>query len=83
MANPGLFITLSALLLAVDGSAAPAVETPPAPACKFTLEREAPAADDELWVLTCHRMAPAAVSAEPVVQRRVVKPVTSPETAIF
>jgi len=75
MANPGLFIALCAALLAVDDSAQPAPEagTPSAQPCRFTLERDAaPAADDETWVLTCHR-ATASVPSQPVVQRKPFK----------
>jgi hypothetical protein len=73
MANSGLFIALGALLLALDGSAQPAAPGTPADPCRFTLERDAPAADeDEVWVLTCHRSGPA-IPSQPVVQRKPVK----------
>jgi hypothetical protein len=82
MANPGILIALCAAFLAVDGSAqtVPAAGTVPATPCRFTLERGvAPAADDdgETWLLTCHRSTEAA-AVQPVVLRRIVRPV-SPE----
>jgi hypothetical protein len=78
MANPGILIALCAAFLAVDGSAqtVPAIEAPATAPCKFTLERgvAAVADDGETWLLTCHRST-ATASAQPVVQRRTVRPV--------